>query len=213
MYEKDARGGTRYIEVIRSHFGVVSPDARMQRPEYLGGGYAPIQVNPIAQTSSTDSTSPQGNLASIGTAAFKGHGFVKSFTEHCIVIGLVCVRADLTYQQGINRMWSRKSRFDFYWPSLAHLGEQAVLSKEIYVDGTQDDDLVFGYQERYAEYRYKPSLITGKFRSAHTDSLDTWHLAQDFANRPVLDSAFIEENPHPTIVTGKRNLPVIRLGL
>lgn len=195
LYEKDARGGTRYVEVIRSHFGVVSPDARMQRPEYLGGGYSPIQVNPVAQTSASTNDSPQGNLSAIGTAAFKGHGFVKSFTEHCTIIGLMNVRADLTYQQGINRMWSRKNRFDFYWPSLAHLGEQAVLSKEIFTDGTADDELVFGYQERYAEYRYKPSLITGKFRSNQTDSLDTWHLSQDFETRPVLDPTFIEENP------------------
>jgi hypothetical protein len=195
LYERDARGGTRYTEIIRSHFGVVSPDARLQRPEYLGGGHSPIVINPIAQTSSTDATSPQGNLSAAGTVSYSGHGFTKSFTEHCVIIGLACVRADLTYQQGINRMWSRQTRFDYFWPALAHLGEQAVLSKEIYVDGTSADDDVFGYQERYAEYRYKPSQITGQMRSNFAQSLDVWHLAQDFASRPTLSADFIEENP------------------
>ena len=195
LYERDARGGTRYTEIIRSHFGVTSPDARLQRPEYLGGGHSAIQVNPIAQTSSTDATTPQGNLAAMGTVQFSKHGFTKSFTEHCVVIGLACVRADLNYQQGINRMWSRQTRWDYYWPALAHIGEQAVLSKEIFADGTANDEDVFGYQERFAEYRYKPSMITGQFRSNFAQSLDTWHLAQDFETRPVLDAAFIEENP------------------
>jgi hypothetical protein len=195
MFERDARGGTRYTEMIRSHFGVTSPDARLQRPEYLGGGLTPINLDPIPQTSATDETSPQGNLSAVGTINYRGHGFNKSFTEHCVIIGLVSVRADLTYQQCVNRMWSRRNRFDYYWPALAHIGEQAVLSKEIYADGTADDETVFGYQERYAEYRYKPSQITGIFRSQHPQPLDGWHLAQDFANRPVLDSAFIEENP------------------
>jgi len=135
LYERDARGGTRYTEIIRSHFGVISPDARLQRPEYLGGGSTPVIVSPVAQTSSTDGTSPQGNLAALGTCALHGHGFTKSFTEHCILIGLVNVRADLNYQQGINRMWSRLTRFDFYWPALSHLGEQAVLNKEIFAQG------------------------------------------------------------------------------
>ena len=195
LYERDARGGTRYTEIVKSHFGVTSPDARLQRPEYLGGGSSMINVNPVAQTSSTDGTSPQGNLAGIGTVGFNKHGFTKSFTEHCVLIGLACVRADLNYQQGINRMWSRQTRWDYYWPALAHIGEQAVLNKEIYTDGTSADDQVFGYQERFAEYRYKPSLITGHFRSNYATSLDTWHLAQDFASLPVLDSTFIEENP------------------
>ena len=197
LYERDARGGTRYTEIIKSHFGVTSPDARLQRPEYLGGGTSPINVNPVAQTSSTDATTPQGNLAAMGTFNFGGgrHGFTKSFTEHCVIIGLVSVRADLTYQQGLNRMWSRSTRWDYYWPALSHIGEQAVLSKEIFMDGTASDENVFGYQERYAEYRYKPSQITGRFRSNAAASLDTWHLAQDFASRPVLGSTFIEENP------------------
>jgi hypothetical protein len=195
LYERDARGGTRYTEIIRSHFGVVSPDARLQRPEYLGGGSTPVNINPVAQTSSTDATTPQGNLAAIGTASTHGHGFVKSFTEHGIIIGLVSVRADMTYQQGLNKMFSRSTRFDFFWPTLAHLGEQAVLNREIYAQGTAADDDVFGYQERFAEYRYKPSLITGKMRSQDPQSLDIWHLAQDFTSLPTLGPDFIVENP------------------
>ena len=196
IYERDARGGTRYTELIQAHFGVTSPDARLQRAEYLGGGTVPLNVNPIAQTSSTDSEpTPQGNLAAMGTVGMTGAGFVKSFTEHCVLIGLVSARADLNYQEGLNRMFSRSTRFDFYWPALAHIGEQTVLNKEIYAQGTSADEDVFGYQERYAEYRYKPSVITGQFRSNHATSLDTWHLAQDFSALPVLNSAFIQENP------------------
>ncbi|AXL15148.1 major capsid protein [Microviridae sp.] len=195
LYERDARGGTRYTEIIRSHFGVTSPDARLQRPEYLGGGTSPIQLSTVAQTSSTDATTPQGNLSAYGTASFSGHGFTKSFTEHCVIIGLVNVRADLNYQQGLNRMWSRSTRWDFYWPALAHIGEQAVLNKEIYAQGTSADDDVFGYQERFAEYRYKPSIITGQFRSNYSTPLDSWHLAQDFDSLPALNASFIEDNP------------------
>ncbi|AXH74820.1 MAG: major capsid protein [Microviridae sp.] len=199
IYERDARGGTRYTELIKSHFGVTSPDARLQRPEFLGGGSSPVIVSPIPQTSPTGTyaNTPQGNLAAIGTAMLHGHGFTSSFTEHCIIIGLVSVRADLTYQQGLDRMWSRKTRFDFYWPALSHIGEQAVLQKEIFAQGASspDDDKVFGYQERYAEYRYKPSKITGEFRSSFPQSLDAWHLSQDFATAPVLDDVFIVENP------------------
>lgn len=203
LLERDARGGTRYIEIIRSHFGVTSPDARLQRPEYLGGGSTYVNISPIAQTQRTDSTpdtTPQGNLAAIGTASASGHGFAKSFVEHGYIIGLVNVRADLTYQQGLNRLWSRQTRFDFFFPTLAHLGEQAVLNKEIYlqgntVNGGATDEAVFGYQERYAEYRYKPSLVTGLFRSAAPASLDFWHLAQDFGDLPLLNSEFIEDNP------------------
>lgn len=198
LYERDARGGTRYTEIIRSHFGVTSPDARLQRPEYLGGGQATINVSPIAQQSASTVDSPQGNLAAIGTSTMHRHGFTKSFTEHCVIIGMVSVRADLNYQQGLNRMWSRSTRWDYYWPALAHIGEQAVLNKEIYTQGTGNptaDAAVFGYQERYAEYRYKPSQITGQFRSTFATSLDTWHLAQEFSALPVLNPAFIEENP------------------
>lgn len=195
LYERDARGGTRYTEIIRSHFGVISPDARLQRPEYLGGGSSPVNISPVVQNSETTETSPQGNLAAIGTTTLRGHGFTKSFTEHCVVIGLVCVRADLNYQQGLDRMYSRSTRFDYYWPALSHIGEQAILNKEIMAQGTAADNQVFGYQERWAEYRYKRSLITGKFRSTDPQSLDTWHLAQDFETLPALNSDFIVENP------------------
>ena len=204
LLERDARGGTRYTEIVRAHFGVISPDARLQRPEYLGGGSSPVVVNPVMQTSSTDGTSPQGNLAAFGTCVGHGHGFVKSFTEHCIILGYASVRADLNYQQGLNRMWSRKTRYDFYWPALSHIGEQAVLNKEIYCQGPgvidpstgePYDEGVFGYQERYAEYRYKPSLVTGLFRSQASGTLDSWHLAQDFSSLPVLGGDFIKEYP------------------
>jgi len=195
IFERDARGGTRYTEIIKSHFGVTSPDARLQRPEYLGGGSSPVNVSPIPQTSSTDATSPQGSLAAMGTALLKNHGFTTSFTEHCLIIGIVSVRADLTYQQGLNRMWSRSTRFDFYWPALSHIGEQAVLQKEIYANTILENDDVFGYQERYAEYRYKPSIITGEFRSNFAQSLDAWHLSQDFSSKPLLNADFIVENP------------------
>ena len=203
LLERDSRGGTRYTEILRSHFGVISPDARLQRPEYLGGHSQRISINPVQQTSATDSTSPQGNLAAFGVVASSEKGFKKSFVEHGYIIGLVNLRADLNYQQGLNRMWSRKTRFDFYWPVLAHLGEQAILNKEIFADGSADDDEVFGYQERYAEYRYKPNMITGKLRSTDPQSLDVWHVAQKFTNRPVLNDEFISEN-----VPLKRSLAV-----
>lgn len=195
MLERDARGGTRYIEILKSHFGVISPDARVQRPEYLGGGSTAININPVVQNSSTDATTPQGNLAATGTATAHGHGFTKGFTEHCTIIGMMCARADLTYQQGLDRMWSRQTRYDFYWPALAQIGEQAVLNKEIYTQGTSADDDVFGYQERYAEYRYKQSRITGKFRSNDAATLDAWHLSQEFGSLPTLNSTFIREEP------------------
>lgn len=207
LYEKDARGGTRYTEVIQSHFGVTSPDARLQRPEYLGGGKDRINVNPIAQTSSTDTTTPQGNLSGYATTGFMGHKFSKSFTEHSVIIGLANVFADLTYQQGLPRHFSRQTKFDFYWPALAHLGEQSILNKEIYAQGTTADDSVFGYQERYAEYRYKPSFVTGQMRSNFAQSLDTWHLAQDFGSLPALNSSFIEENPPVDRVTAVASYP------
>jgi hypothetical protein len=198
LLERDARGGTRYTEIIRSHFGVVSPDARLQRPEYLGGGSTPVSINPVAQTSATgltEDTSPQGNLAAFGTALAYNHGFTYNATEHGVLIGLVSVRADLTYQQGLPRMWSRSTRYDFYFPAFATLGEQAVLNKEIYCTGTATDDEVFGYQERWAEYRYKPSQITGYFRSTAAGTLDAWHLAQEFGTLPVLNDEFIQDTP------------------
>lgn len=196
FYERLARGGSRYTEVLRSFFGVVSPDARLQRPEFLGSFTKMVNVNPIAQTSATDSTSPQGNLSAYGVTAAKFHGFTKSFVEHGYVFGFVCARADLTYQQGINKMWLRSTVYDFYWPTFAHLGEQAIELREIYAQGSEADTTVFGYQERYAEYRYKPSQITGKFRSSVTGgNLDVWHLSQFFNNAPTLNEEFIVENP------------------
>lgn len=196
FYERLARGGSRYTEVLRSFFGVVSPDARLQRPEFLGSFTKMVNVNPIAQTSATDSTSPQGNLSAYGVTAAKFHGFTKSFVEHGYIFGFVCARADLTYQQGINKMWLRSTVYDFYWPTFAHLGEQAIELREIYAQGSEADTTVFGYQERYAEYRYKPSQITGKFRSSVVNgSLDKWHLSQFFNNAPTLNEEFIIENP------------------
>ncbi len=198
LLERDARGGTRYTEIVRSHFGVVSPDARLQRPEYLGGGSTPVSINPVAQSSASglaENTTPQGNLAAFGTAVAYDHGFTYSSTEHGLIIGMVAVRADLTYQQGLQRMWSRSTRYDFYFPAFATLGEQAVLNKEIYATGTSADDDVFGYQERWAEYRYKPSQITGLFRSTAAGTLDAWHLAQNFGTLPTLNDTFIQDQP------------------
>jgi len=198
LFERDARGGTRYTELLRSHFGVVSPDARLQRAEYLGGGTLEISVNPVANTSNI------GNLGELGAFAVVAGSvptITKSFTEHSIILGVVSLRADLNYQQGVPRQFLRSTKYDFYWPALAHLGEQEIESREIYMDGTGDpvagtgDYSVFGYQERWAEYRYKPSMITGTMRSGAPLSLDVWHLAQDFASRPVLNEAFIVENP------------------
>ena len=190
--EIQARGGSRYIEVIKNHFNVTSPDARLQRPEYLGGGSSPVNISPVAQTSSTDTTSPQGNLSAIGTTVLSGHSFTKSFTEHTIVIGMVSVRTDLTYQQGLNRMFSRETIYDYYWPTLSTIGEQAVKNKEIYAQGSAADETTFGYQERYAEYRYKPSGVTGKFRSNATGTLESWHYAQEYASLPLLGDSWIQ---------------------
>lgn len=200
LLEKDARGGTRYTEIIRQQFGVVSPDARLQRPEYLGGGETPITINPIAQTSGTSAsgtTTPLGNLAAVGAGLARGHGFSQGFTEHGIIIGLMSIRADLTYQQGIQRFWNRLTRYDFYTPVFANLGEQTILNKEIYVlgDGVASDALVFGYQERWAEYRYDPSMITGLFRSTAASTIDPWHLAQKFTALPTLNTTFIKDTP------------------
>ena len=198
LLERDARGGTRYTEIIRSHFGVISPDARLQRPEYIGGGSTNININPIAQTSGTNAsgtTTPMGTLAAMGTALAHNHGFTYSSTEHGVIIGLVSVRADLTYQQGLARMWSRSTRYDFYFPAFATLGEQAVLNKEIYVTGNSGDNDVFGYQERWAEYRYYPSRISSLFRSTAAGTIDAWHLAQKFTTTPTLNTTFIQDNP------------------
>jgi hypothetical protein len=198
LLERDARGGTRYTEIIRSHFGVVSPDARLQRPEYLGGGTTSININPIAQTSGTNAsgtTTPLGTLASMGTGLAHNHGFTQSFVEHGVILGIVAVRADLTYQQGLQKMWSRSTRYDFYFPAFATLGEQAVLNQEIYVTGDTTDTGVFGYQERWAEYRYYPSRISSLFRSTAAGTIDGWHLAQKFTALPTLNTTFIQDTP------------------
>jgi hypothetical protein len=202
LLERDARSGTRYSEIVKSHFGVDFLDVTY-RPEYLGGGSTPINISSVPQTSESNTT-PQGTLAATGVAINNGHGFTKSFFEHTIIMGIVSVRADLTYQQGLDRMWSRSTRYDFYWPALAHIGEQAVLTKEIYCQdpttdtgstGTPDNEKVFGYQERWAEYRYAQSKITGKMRSNDAASLDPWHLSQYYTAIPTLGKTFIEETP------------------
>lgn len=213
LYERDARGGTRYPEIIKAHFGVVSPDARLQRPEYLGGSSTPINVHPVAQTNASaappTTVNAQGNLSAFATAAGGGHGFSKSFVEHCVVIGLVNVRADQTYQQGMNKMFSYRTKTDLFWPALAMIGEQAVLNKEIYADGSANDALTFGYQERYGEMRYKPSMVTGKFRSNATGTLDMWHLAMNYGSLPTLASTFIQDTPPVSRVVAVTTEPQI----
>lgn len=198
LLELDNRGGTRYTEILRAHFGVISPDARLQRPEFLGGGTIRINSHPVAQTSPTSGSDPQGQLAAFATASATsrdGIGFSKSFTEHGYIHGFACARADITYQQGINRMWNRTERYDFFWPKLQLAGEQYVELREIYITGnpTLDYD-AWGYQERYSEYKYKPSEIRGKFRSTYATSLDVWHLAEEFGSAPELNAAFITQN-------------------
>ena len=198
LLERDARGGTRYTEKIRAHFNVVNPDFRLQRPEYLGGGSTPVTISPIAQTSGTSAsgtTTPLGQLGAMGTLVARGHGFSYSATEHGMIIGLVSVRADLSYQQGLRKMWSRLTQYDFYFPVFAMLGEQTVLNKEIFTDGSANDDLVFGYQARWDEYRYNPSQITGLFRSTSAGTIDNWHLAQKFTALPTLNTTFIQDTP------------------
>lgn len=194
LYERDARGGTRYTEIVRSHFGVSSPDSRLQRPEYLGGSSDRILTAPIPNVFNAASESVTAIWGGYATMSAQPR-WIQSFTEHCVVIGLANVRADLTYQQGLHKMFSRSDRLDFYWPAFSHLGEQEVKNREIYAQGTGADNLTFGYQERYAEYRYKPSQTTGVMRSQHTNSLDLWHLALDFSSLPVLNATFIEDQP------------------
>ena len=217
LLERDARGGTRYTEILRAHFGVTSPDARLQRPELLGSFSVPLALHTVPQSSGTGSSSstPQGNLSAFGVASGSARAFSKSFTEHCIIIGLASVRSDLTYQQGIPRMWSRSTRYDYYWPSLSSLGEQAILNKEIYAqgkgvkdpDGALVDDKVFGYQERWSEYKYGYSKVTGELRSTYAQSLDYWHLAQKFDELPTLSDAFIRENPPMSRVLAVQDAP------
>lgn len=195
LFELDARGGTRYVEILLAHYNVVSPDFRLQRPEFLGSGQMRINVHPVAQTSPTAGSDPQGQLAAFSTASTSGGiGFSKSFVEHGYVLGLACARSEVTYQQGLDKMYDRSTRYDFYWPGLSQLGEQAVLNKEIYLQGTSDDELVFGYQERYAEYRYRNAEIHGQFRSTYAQTLDYWHMAQEFSALPTLNTTFIQSD-------------------
>jgi hypothetical protein len=196
LLERDARGGTRYVELIRSHFGVINPDFRLQRPEYIGGGQTPLSLTPIAQTAPTTGV-PLGALGAAGTAAGT-HTASYAATEHGYIIGLINVRSELSYQQGLRKHWSRSTRYDFYWPALAGLGEQAILTQEIYCTGYtgagQTDTVVFGYQERWQEYRTRSSEVTGMFKSTTTGTIDAWHTAQKFTSAPVLNSAFLEDN-------------------
>lgn len=197
MYEKDARGGTRYQEMIKAHFGVTSPDARLQRPEYLGGERLPININQVVQNSATTATSPQGTVAGQSVTSDSHGDFIRSFTEHGMIIGLCVARYEHTYQQGINRFWTKKSRTDFFLPVLANLGEQPIFNREIYAQGTAQDDEVFGYQEAWADYRYKPSIVTGEMRSNHDKSLDSWHFADDYDALPKLSSSWLIEDKSP----------------
>lgn len=196
FYELDARGGTRYTEIIRSHFGVVSPDARLQRPEYLGGKRISINMQQVLQTSASDDTSPQGNTAAFSLTADSDKSFTYSATEHGIIVGVACVRTSQTYQYGTNRMFTRKDRTDFYFPTFAHIGEQAILNKELYSLGNNSpvNDEVFGYQEAWAEYRYKPSQISGAFRSNHPLTLDSWHYAEKLNEVPTLSPDFLSQS-------------------
>lgn len=195
FYEQQARGGSRYTEVVRSFFGVTSPDARLQRPEYLGGNRVPININQIVQQSGTESSgTPQGTVVGQSLTTDKHSDFTKSFTEHGLIIGVMVARYDHTYQQGLNRLWSRKDKFDFYWPVFANIGEQAIKNKEIFAQGTDKDNEVFGYQEAWAEYRYKPNMVTGEMRSAYAQSLDVWHLADYYSTLPSLSDSWIRED-------------------
>lgn len=196
FYERSARGGSRYIETLKAHFGVTSPDARLQRPEYLGGNRIPVSINQVIQNSGTVSGStPLGDTGAMSLTTDVHSDFTKSFVEHGFVIGVMVARYDHTYQQGIERFWSRKSMFDYYWPEFANIGEQAVLNKEIYAQGSAEDDEVFGYQEAWADYRYKPSRVSGEMRSSYAQSLDVWHLADDYSTRPSLSDSWIHEDP------------------
>lgn len=195
LYEKDARGGTRYIEILKSHFGVTSPDARLQRPEYLGGNRIPVNINQVVQSSATQSSgTPLGDTAAFSVTTDVHGDFIKSFVEHGFVIGIMVARYDHTYQQGLERFWSRKDRLDYYFPVFANIGEQPILNKEIYAQGNSTDDEVFGYQEAWADYRYKPSRVAAEMRSKAPTSLDVWHLADEYTQLPKLSDAWIRED-------------------
>lgn len=189
--ERDNRGGTRYREVVKSHFSVDVPDFRLQYPEHLGNGSFMINQHVVAQTSESGTT-PQANLGAFSTASSGHLGFSKSFVEHGVVIGLVRARGDITYQQGIYRPWFQRTRYDMYFPEFQHLGEQIIAGKEIFFNGDTFDNMAFGYQERHAEFRYRPSEIRGQFRSDFPETLQVWHLAEYFENRPQLNSTFIK---------------------
>lgn len=198
LFEKDARGGTRYTEMIQSHFGVVSPDARLQRPEYLGGKRIPLNIQQVVQTSGTESgtgtqLTPQGNLAGMSQTSDIDSSFTKSFTEHGIILGLICVRHARTYAQGLNKRFSRKRRFDYYFPALANIGEQPVKNKEIYAQGNAKDDETFGYQEAWADYRYRENIVTGQMRPNANGTLKSWHYADDYESLPKLGQTWIQE--------------------
>lgn len=195
LYEKDARGGSRYIEILKSHFGVTSPDARLQRPEYLGGNRIPVNINQVVQNSATQADgTPLGDTAAFSVTTDVHGDFIKSFVEHGFVIGVMVARYDHTYQQGLERFWSRRDRLDYYFPVFANIGEQPILNKEIYAQGTAQDDEVFGYQEAWADYRYKPSRVAGEMRSKAPASLDVWHLADEYTQLPKLSDAWIRED-------------------
>lgn len=195
LLERDARGGTRYIEIIKSHFGVTSSDARMQRPEYLGGKRFPINMAQVLQTSSTDEESPQGNTSAFSLTGGTNKSFTKSFTEHGYIIGLACVRTIHSYQQGLNKLWSRKRRFDYYWPALANIGEQPIMNKEIYYQGGDGkvDNEVFGYMPAWTEYRKNQNIISGEMRSTAAQPLDIWHYGDKYDTLPTLSEGWLEE--------------------
>lgn len=211
LLELDARGGTRYVEILQAHFNVTSPDFRLQRPEYLGGGEIRINSHPVPQNTPTSGANYFAQLGAFGTASSQGKniGFTKSFVEHGYVIGLACARADVTYSQGINRMWSRRTRWDFFWPKLQELGEQTILNKEIMVQGTAADDQVFGYQERHAEYRYKPSEIHGQFRPTYATAIDQWHMGEEYGSLPALNATWIVQNTPITRALANTSAPQI----
>lgn len=206
MLERDARGGTRYIEILKAHFGVTSPDSRLQRAEYLGGNRVPFNIEQVLQTSSTDNTTPQGNVAGWSQTNDTSYDVEKSFVEHGFIIGVMCARYDHSYQQGLERMFFRSGRFDYYWPVLAHIGEKPVFKCELYWTGRNHlvnnsygvgynyPVSVFGYQEAWAEYRYKPNYITGQMRSSYRESLDFWHFGDVYEEVPTLSADWIRED-------------------
>lgn len=193
ILERDARTGTRYKEILQGAWGVTSPDARLDRSEYIGGYRLPININQVIQTSSTDATSPQGNTAAFSMTTMSRNMATYSATEHGFIIGLAAVRVDHSYQQGLSRMWTRSTRFSYYDPMLANLGEQAVLNQEIYAQGNTQDEQVFGYQEAWADYRYRTNMITGEMRSTYAQTLDAWHYADKYTSLPTLSSDWIKE--------------------